>query len=154
MGKTALGTDLLMYGMCLVIGGYLVADSIINSRWGNNAFMIAVMVGLAILTFVLRRTSPKKALDRWEASIIQKYGTPALHVTTEFYNLSLAQTTEEDEENVIVDGYSSIAELKETENYFLLRHAKERYYILAKNGFTLGTAEQFRSYINGRIGGK
>lgn len=154
MGKAALGTDLLMYGMCLLVGGYLVLDSILNSRWGQNAFMLAVMVALAILTFVLRLTMPKKNLKRWEEAMIKKYGSPALHITTEFYNLSLAQTTQEDEDLLSVDGYSSIDEVKETENLFLLRYQKERYYFVAKKGFTLGSEAQFRSFITGRIGGK
>lgn len=154
MGKSALGTDLLMYGMCLLVGGYLVADSIINSHWSQNGFMLAVMVGLAILTFVLRLISPKKAMKRWEEAIIRKYGSPALHVTTEFYNLSIAQTLDEDEDQIVVDGYSSIEEMKETENFFLLRYSKDQYYTIAKKGFTLGSEEQFRSFIMGRIGGK
>lgn len=154
MGKSALITDIGMYAMCLLIGGYLVADSILNNRWKQNLFMLIIMVGLAILTFVLRKTSPKKALQRWEESLIKKYGSPALHVTTEFYQLSLAQSLKEDEEQIAVDGYSSIDKLVETENYFLLHYQKEQYYILSKKGFTLGGADSFRTFITERIGGK
>lgn len=154
MGKSALGTDMVMYGMCLIIGGYLIADSIIHNRWASNALMLGVIVFLAIMTFVLRKTSPKKALKRWEDAIIQRYGSPALHITTEFYNLSMAQMLKEDEEQTTVDGYSSIREMKESENFFLLRHGKTQYYIVSKKGFTTGTADQFRTFITGRIGGK
>ena len=153
MGKSALITDIGMYAMCVLIGGYLIADSIINSRWKQNGIMLGVIAGLAILTFVLRKTSPKKALQRWEEAIIKKYDSPALHLTTEFYNLSLAQSLKEDEEQIVVDGYSSIDKLIETENFFLLRYHKDRYYIVSKKGFTWGSAEGFRTFITERIGG-
>ena len=97
---------------------------------------------------------PKKAMQNWEMSIRQRYGSSALHLTTEFYELSLAQTLEEDEEQFTVEGYSSIFELKETENLFLLRHGRDQYYFISKKGFTTGTAEEFRTFIQKRIGGK
>lgn len=154
MGKSSRGANWVMYGMCLLMGGYLVADSIINSRWQQNAIMLILVAAIGVFAVFSRNGAQKKALARWEEAIINKYGSPALHVTTEFYNLSLAQTIKEDDEQFIGDGYSSIMEMVETENMFLLRHGKNQYYLVAKSGFVTGTAEEFRTFMQERIGGK
>ena len=154
MGKTGRITDLIVYLISAAMVIYLVIDSIRNSRWQQNAFTF-ILVG-AILVFILisRKSAPKKAMARWEEAIIKRYGSPALHINTEFYELSLAQSLREDEEQFICDGYSSIKEMIETENLFLLRHGNNQYYFVSKRGFTLGTADQFRSFIEQRMGGK
>ncbi len=154
IGKKSRGANWVMYGMCLLMGGYLVADSIINSHWQQNAIMLILVAAIAVFTVFSRNGTQKKALERWEEAIIKKYGSPALHVTTEFYKLSLAQTIKEDEEQFVGDGYSSILEMLETENLFMLRHGKNQYYFVAKNGFVRGTAEEFRTFIKERMGGK
>ena len=41
-GNKAHGTDWVMYGMCLLMGGYLVADSIINDHWQKNAIFVVL----------------------------------------------------------------------------------------------------------------
>ncbi len=153
MGKSSRITDLIMYLICAAMVVYLVVDSILNSRWQQNALTF-VLVAAIVFILISRKSAPKKAMVRWEEAIIKRYGSPALHVTTEFYELSLAQSLREDEEQFICEGYSSVKEIVETENLFLLRHGKNQYYFVAKNGFTMGTADQFRSFIEQRIGGK
>ncbi len=154
MGKTGRITDLILYLISAAMVIYLAIDSIRNSRWQQNAFTF-ILIG-AVLVFILisRKSTPKKAMARWEEAIIKKYGSPALHINTEFYELSLAQSLREDEEQFICAGYSTIIEIVETENLFLLRHGKNQYYFVSKKGFTLGTADQFRSFMMQRIGGK
>ena len=152
-GKSALIMSLVTYITCLAMVVYLVVDSILNDCWDKNGLMLVLAVGVMVYAFFSRKNAPKKALLRWEAAIRRKFGTPALHITTEFYELSLAQTLQEDEEQFLGDGYSSILELKETENLFLLRHSKNQYYFVSKAGFTKGTAEEFRKFIQEKIGG-
>lgn len=154
MGKANLGTSLAMYGMCLVVGVYLIADSILKNRWQNNAFMLILVGAITIFAIISRKKAPTRALNQWEQAIIQRYNSPILHVTTEFYPLSLVQTIEEDEEQIVFDGYSSITEMVETENLFMLRHGKTQYYFVSKKGFVRGTADAFRTFIQERIGGK
>lgn len=154
LGKKAMGTDVVIYSMCILLSGYMIADSILNHAWSRHALWLGVMVILAILTFVLRKNAPKRAVKYWEESIIKQYSTSALHTTTEFYNRSLAQSIEEDEDQIIVDGYSSIEKMTETENYFLLHYGNSRAYVVAKKGFEGNTEEQFRTFITERIGGK
>ena len=154
MGKSSRRTDWVMYGMCLIMGVYLILDSAINNRFRQNALWIVVVIFISVFTAFSRKNAPKKAMEHWEQAIIQKYGSPALHVTTEFYRHSLAQSIKEDEEQLICDGYSSVSEILETENLFLLRHGKNQYYFVAKNGFVKGTADQFSAFIQERIGGK
>lgn len=154
MGKSSLISNLIMYGMCIAMAGYLVVDSIRYDRWQQNGLMLVLTAAVVVFIIFSRNSAPKKAMARWEEAIIKRYGSPALHLTTEFYELSLAQTLREDEEQFIGDGYSSIREMIETEHLFLLRHAKNQYYFVAKNGFTKGTADQFRSFMEQRIGGK
>lgn len=153
-GNKAHGADWVMYGMCLLMGGYLVADSIINDHWQKNAILLILVAAITVFTVFSRKKAPQKAMEQWEQAIIKKYGAPALHVTTEFYNFSLVQTIKEDEEQLICDGYSAVTEIVESENLFLLRHGKNQYYFVAKNGFVKGSAEQFRTFIQERIGGK
>ncbi len=152
--KTAMIMDSILYGFCLLMAGFLVVDSIMNQRWKQNAFMLVVVALAVVYTIFAKKRAPKKALQRWEEAIIRKYGSASLHLTTEFYALSLAQTLKEDEEQFIGDGYSSIDELKESEHLLLLRHGKNQYYFVSKDGFTKGTAEEFRQFITERIGGK
>jgi hypothetical protein len=45
-------------------------------------------------------------------------------------------------------------EVKESPNLFLLRYGKQSYYYVYKYGFQKGTVEEFRRFINDRIGGK
>lgn len=154
MGKSSRGTDLVMYGMCLLMGVYLILDSIINHHFKQNAILMVLVIAIGVFTVISRKNAPKKAMEHWEQAIVQKYGSPALHVTTEFYNLSLVQTIQEDEEQFVCDGYSKVTEILESENLFLLRHGKNQYYFVAKNGFVKGTADEFRAFIQERIGGK
>jgi len=123
-------------------------------NWQANAFSFVLVGAIMVFLLVSRFSSPKKAMAHWEEAMIKKYGSPALHINTEFYELSLAQSLREDEEQFVCDGYSSVKELVETENLFLLRHGKNQYYFVAKNGFRVGTADQFRSFIEQRIGGE
>ncbi len=154
MGKSGLIASLIMFGVCGLAEGYLILDSIRNDHWQKNAIMIILLAALAIFTFFTRNGAMKKATAKWEESILKRYGSPALHLTTEFYELSLAQSLREDEEQFVCDGYSAITEMAETEHLFLLRHGKNQFYFIAKDGFTRGTPEAFRSFILERIGGK
>ena len=154
LGKSGFYTSLALYGMCAVMGVYLILDSIIHSHWQKNGIMLFFVAAITVFTIYSRISAPKRAMNHWEEALIKRYGSPALHVTTEFYNLSLAQTIQEDEEQFVGDGYSSIMEVVETENMLLLRHGKNQYYFVAKNGFVQGNAEQFKTFIQERIGGK
>ena len=154
MGKTGRISDLILYLISAAMVIYLAIDSIRNSRWQQNAFTFILIGAVMVFILISRKSTPKKAMARWEEAIIKKYGSPALHINTEFYELSLAQSLREDEEQFICAGYSTIIEIVETENLFLLRHGKNQYYFVSKKGFTLGTADQFRSFMMQRIGGK
>ncbi len=143
----------ILYGFTGVLAVYLLIDSIINQSWQKNSVMF-LLVGLT-LAFVIysQKTSPKKAMQRWEIDIRRRYGTGALHLTTEFFEYSLAQSLEEDEDQFTCAGYSTILELKETENLFLLRHGKDQYYFISKKGFIVGSADEFRTFMEKQIGG-
>lgn len=153
MGKKTVGSSWAFYGLYVLLAGYLVADSIINSHWQKNAFMLVLVAAMTGFTIYSKKTGTKRAMAHWEEAIAKKYGAKSLHVTTEFYNLSLVQTIAEDEEQLICDGYSSITKVVETENLFLLNHGKDKYYFIAKNGITGGTVDQFRTFIQEKIGG-
>jgi len=154
VGKRNRGFNIAMYMGFALMAGYLILDSALNQRWQANAFSFVLVGAIMVFLLVSRFSSPKKAMAHWEEAMIKKYGSPALHINTEFYELSLAQSLREDEEQFVCDGYSSVKELVETENLFLLRHGKNQYYFVAKNGFRVGTADQFRSFIEQRIGGE
>ncbi len=154
LGKGSWVFNLITYLIFAGVAGYMVFDSIQNHRWQANAIYFVVIVALFVFLMITRKNAPKKAMARWEEAIIQRYGSPALHLTTEFYELSLAQSLREDEEQFICAGYSSVKEIVETEKLFLLRHGKNQFYFVAKDGFTRGTAEEFRSFITRKMGGQ
>lgn len=121
---------------------------------GIGSPMMIGLVGLAFVYLVYNQlTMPKKALKRWEEQMIKTYGSPELHLTTEFYDLTLAQTNHEDG-SVLVSGYSELLEMCECEHLILLRHGARQYFFLAKDGFQTGTLEDFRTFLAGQIGGK
>ena len=95
---------------------------------------------------------PRTALRRWQQNIQTKYGSNALHLHTDFYDLTLAQTLQENGE-VLDAGYSTITELRETEHLFLLHCGRQQWYFVNKAGFTKGTPDEFRTFISERIGG-
>lgn len=95
---------------------------------------------------------PRTALRRWQQNIQSKYGSNALHLHTDFYDLTLAQTLQENGE-VLDAGYSTITELRETEHLFLLHCGRQQWYFVNKAGFTKGTPDEFRTFISERIGG-
>ena len=84
---------------------------------------------------------------------MQSFGSKELHLTTEFYEYSLAQSVQEDG-SVNVQGYSDISELRESEHLFLLRRSKQQWFFVAKDGFTVGSEDAFRTFITERLEGK
>ena len=153
MKKRQLYTDLFLYGSCGLMILYLIIDTVRTQSYGKNAVLLAVVLGLLIYMASARKTLPRKTMERWEASVRRKYGTNGLHLTTEFYPLSLAQTMHEGD--VYLDeGYSSVTNMLESEHLFLLRYNKRQYFFVSKNGFTKGTPDEFRSFMEARIGGK
>lgn len=129
--------------------GFLVYQYIVARSTSSLVLMIGAGLVVAYLIYS-QITMPKKALERWEASIRRSFGASELHVTTEFYPLSLAQTVKEDG-SVNVQGYSELSDLRESEHLFLLRRTQQQWFFVAKDGFTAGTADEFRKFISERI---
>ena len=108
---------------------------------------------LAVLFSIYNKIfGSKRVLKKWESSLQQKFGTSALHLTTEFYPRSLSQTVEETE-NVMVEGYSVVTNMKESESLFLLYVGARQWYFISKTGFEIGDADSFRKFISEKIGG-
>ena len=113
------------------------------------ALLLVLVVGYALFN---QLRGPRTALRRWQQNIQSKYGSNALHLHTDFYDLTLAQTLQENGE-VLDAGYSTITELRETEHLFLLHCGRQQWYFVNKAGFTKGTPDEFRTFISERIGG-
>lgn len=143
----------LCIGLCAAM---LVAMIVLYFVNGDSQNLL--MAGLLALTvaFLLysRLIMPKKSMQRWEESLRRSYGTTELHLTTEFYDLSLIQSVDEEEENLVDAGYSQLLDLKETENLLLLATGKRQWFFLSKEGIVGGTVEEFKSFITERMGGK
>lgn len=138
---------LVVVALGLLIWQYVVTGS-------TMGLMMTLLCVLVIVYLVYSQiTMPKKALARWEASILRSFGSKELHLTTEFYEYSLAQSVKEDG-SVNVQGYSDLSELKESEHLFLLRRSRQQWFFVAKDGFTTGNAEDFRTFITERLEGK
>ena len=70
------------------------------------ALLLVLVVGYALFN---QLRGPRTALRRWQQNIQSKYGSNALHLHTDFYDLTLAQTLQENGE-VLDAGYSTITE--------------------------------------------
>lgn len=138
--------------LVVVAFGLLIWQYVVNRT--TMGLMMILLCALVIVYLVYSQvTMPKKALARWEASIERSFGSKELHLTTEFYEYSLAQSVKEDD-SVNVQGYSDLSEIRESEHLFLLRRSKQQWFFVAKDGFTVGSAEDFRTFITERIEGK
>ena len=123
------------------------------TKSGANLFYAALMLLTLAYLLYSKFVTPKKQRARWESNIQRAFGSKDLHLTTEFYELSLVQTLQEDEENIVDAGYSELREMKESENLFLIRCANRQWFFLSKKGFRTGSVDAFRDFINERIGG-
>ena len=138
--------------LVVVAFGLLIWQYVVNRT--TMGLMMVLLCALVIVYLVYSQvTMPKKALARWEASIERSFGSKELHLTTEFYEYSLAQSVKEDG-SVNVQGYSDLSEIRESEHLFLLRRSKQQWFFVAKDGFTVGNAEDFRKFITERLEGK
>lgn len=144
-GWLGIGLMLVMLAMTL---WQLIRDGG-NDRLFMALLLVAVIAFLAYTQF----SAPKKAIRRWEANMRRSFGTEELHLTAEFFEHSLAQTAQETDD-LIVEGYSKISELRETEHLLLLRCSARQWFFLEKCGFTLGDEESFKAFIRSRIGDK
>ncbi len=152
-GKLADIISWVFMGICLILGGVLLWQYFTTEPRQSNQLMLIIALGFALLFSVYNKLfAQKKALKRWENTLVQNFGSPALHLTAEFFDHSLCQTLKEND-HAQVEGYSSISGIKESENLLLL-HCGQQWFFLAKKGFTKGTLEDFRSFIGGKIGGK
>ena len=147
--KSAKYVSYACLGLVILAFGFLVYQYIMARSTSSLVLMIGAGLVVAYLIYS-QITMPKKALERWEASIRRSFGASELHVTTEFYPLSLAQTVKEDG-SVNVQGYSELSDLRESEHLFLLRRSQQQWFFIAKDGFTAGTADEFRKFISERI---
>lgn len=142
-----------MIGLCVAAVVYILVDCILHQTWGQNAIGLAALILMLFYAVYSRKALPKKSVKRWEENIRRRFGAPELHLTTEFYTLSLCQTLHENDD-FIDEGYSAVTEILETENLFLLHYHKQQYFFVSKKGFTKGSPDEFRSFLEARIGGK
>ena len=147
--KSAKYVSYACLGLVILAFGFLVYQYIMARSTSSLVLMVGAGLVVAYLIYS-QITMPKKALERWEASIRRSFGASELHVTTKFYPLSLAQTVKEDG-SVNVQGYSELSDLRESEHLFLLRRSQQQWFFIAKDGFTAGTADEFRKFISERI---
>lgn len=139
------------FGLCVVMFGLLLWSFFAQGNTFNLVLAVVVLLVAAYQLYSHFRL-PQKMLTQWEENMRKKFGTDALHLTTEFYKFSIAQTLDENND-VLVDNYSDLLALVETEHLFLLKKNRSFFYLLAKDGFQNCSAEEFRSFISERIGG-
>lgn len=139
-------------GLIVVLLG-LTIWQYVTTKATDRLYMAGLLV-LVLAFFVYSRLSnDKRALKRWESDLQRRYHSNALHLTTEFFDHSLAQSVEECDD-LIVEGYSKISELRETEHLLLLRCSARQWFFLAKDGFETGSVDDFRTFIQAKIGEK
>lgn len=146
--------DIVSY-ICFIVTGIMGAILVWRYFAGDgaqNLVMAALVVVLLAYLIYTRRAGPKKALARWEEQMIRNFGTAELHLTAEFYEHSLAQSVEEDE-NVTVVGYSELNEYKETEHLLLVHNKGSHWFFLDRTGVQGATIEELKAFLDRKMGG-
>lgn len=143
----------LFMGICLAFAALMFWQYFTVEEAGTSNLIFGILM-IVVLLFSLynKLFGGKKALQKWESNMIRQFGTSALHLTTEFFPRSLSQSVEEID-NVLVEGYSSVSSMKESENLFLLNCGGRQWFFIDKKGFEVGDAESFRKFISEKIGG-
>lgn len=144
--------NFVLYGLVGVMMIVLLWQFIV-SKSTSNLLMMGILALMLVFMLYNRFVTPKKAMIRWEDNLRRQFGTNALHLTTEFFALSLSQTVVETGD-VLVEGYSAIRDFRESEHLFLLKCGGRNWFFIEKEGFQIGQADAFRSFINAKIGGK
>lgn len=137
------------FALVAVAAGVLLWQYIVTKSTMNLVMLVISVLALAYLVYSYFAL-PKRALGRWEEAVLRDYGQKELHLCTEFYRLTLAQTMQEDG-SVVVQGYSELIGFCESERLFLLRRSKQQWFFISKEGFTKGTPEEFRKFISERV---
>ena len=152
-GKSAAIMSYIILGICIAMFVTLTVLFFLYKDTGN---LVMAVVLLLCIGFVIynKKVAPKKAVQRWETDLIRIVGEPRLHLVTEFYEHSLVQTVEEQEDNIMDAGYSEIRDMKESEHLFLLKAGGRQWFFLAKDGFTVGDADSFRKFIRQHLEAK
>ncbi|MGM9599465.1 MAG: YcxB family protein [Faecousia sp.] len=140
------------FGLCIVMFGLLLWAYLVGGAVINLVLALLVLAVGAYLAYSHFNT-PKKMLVQWEENMKKNFGTSELHLTTEFYKFSIAQTLNENDE-LTVDNYADLQALVETKHLFLLKKGRGTWYFVAKDGLQNCSADEFRSFISERIGGK
>lgn len=142
--------------VCLALCGLmfgLLLWAYIGGRAPLNLILAVLVFGVGIYLVYSQFVLPNKLLTQWEENLRRDFRTDALHLTTEFYKFSIAQTLEENGD-VLVDNYSDLREMVETEHMFLLKKRRGSWYFLSKEGLQNCSVDEFRTFISEQIGGK
>ena len=139
----------------LLIGVLLGAMLLFLDRYiesGGMGDILVCLLSLAGLLYMLYAYAIKPViyLRRWEKAVVLAYGVKVAHLTTEFYEQSLAQTLQEDGTLTLQD-YAGLTELRQTAHLYLLRTDKQQWFFVSKDGFTTGDPADFPAFINARI---
>lgn len=140
----------IFIAMCVGLFALLLWQQL--TQGGQNIPMLVVAGFAMVLALYNKFVSSKRALKRWEENLIRQCGTNALHLSTEFFERSLCQSVRETQES-LVEGYSTIDAVKESEHLFLLRCGRQQWFFVEKAGFVKGSPDAFRSFISEKIGG-
>ena len=140
---------LVLLGISVVLFG-VMTYLYVSGREKKNLFILILLV-FAIGYLVYNQFfAPKRALRRWESNIRANYGVTEIHLTTEFYELTLAQSTDISDE-VLEECYSSVTGFRETKHLFLLQCRHQKWFFMDKNVFTVGSPEEFRAFFSEKV---
>lgn len=116
-----------------------------------TSYLLYLVLEVLVLAYVVYTHffGQKRSLQKWERQIQSQYGVNALHLTSEFYDLTFMQNVAETG-NDMDCGYSSIEKIEETEHIILLRCGKNRWFFVEKSG--VEDVEGFRAFIHEKCG--
>lgn len=140
------------YG-CFVISALLTIGmfwSYFYDHQKQSLFLGFIMLFILAVLIYNHRVTPKKMIRRWEANMKRTYGTVELHLITEFYEHSLAQSVEETED-VTVTGYSELGAIRDTEHLLLLRRSRNHWFFLAKDGVQNDSIENLCAFVKKKM---
>ena len=138
-----------MLGIVAVLLGTVVYSYIVNRDKKFLFLGLALIIAAAYMVYN-QFFAPKRALEKWRSGIEKSYGVSEIHLTTDFYDRILVQSTDISDETV-EEGYSGLTAFRETEHLFLLQCKHQRWFFVDKSGFTVGSPDAFRTFMAEKV---
>ncbi|MBO4848901.1 MAG: YcxB family protein [Clostridia bacterium] len=131
----------------IAIGALIIA--LYSAVMSRNKDMIPIAILAVLFSAYVIALFPLRVKRVWQRVCERSHGSPVETITT-FTEENAVIVSNGDEQRTTVD-YSSIKKTITTKNLIIIVTRARLGYMLRRDGFTVGTEEEFMSFIGGKI---